>query len=166
MKTLRFSNESALLKNVKSWPCPLQDEIPGLPKHHWMVSINLLLDCLWVCSISFPRSTPVCGVFFFQDERVQIITHVRSGKENRHTPGATQGSFTNAHYNVNCTSYIFMIEAHTVIGPLTITCQVTYPLFPTIKFRTLKPLHFSFSHWICCLFPLIRLRSCAACTSL
>ena len=46
----------------------------------------------WVRSISFPGSTPVCGVFFFQDERVQIITHVRPGKKNRHTPGSTQGS--------------------------------------------------------------------------
>ena len=34
-----------------------------------------------VRSISFPGSTPMCGVFFFQDERVQIITHVRPGKK-------------------------------------------------------------------------------------
>ena len=34
-----------------------------------------------VRSFSFPGSTPVCGVFFFQDERVQIITHVRPGKK-------------------------------------------------------------------------------------
>ena len=47
---------------------------------------------IWVRSFSFPGSTPVCGVFFFQDERVQIITHVRPGKKNRHTPGSTQGS--------------------------------------------------------------------------
>ena len=46
----------------------------------------------WVRSFSFPGATPVCGVFFFQDERVQIITHVRPGKKTCHTPGSTQGS--------------------------------------------------------------------------
>ena len=33
----------------------------------------------WVRSFSFPGSTPVCGGVFFQDERVQIITHVFGG---------------------------------------------------------------------------------------
>ena len=46
----------------------------------------------WVRSFSFPGSTPVCDVFFSQDERVQIITHFRPGRKNRHTPGSTQGS--------------------------------------------------------------------------
>ena len=60
----------------------------------WVVIIVNLVELkrLWVRSFSFPGSTPVCGVFFFQDERVQIITHVRPGKKNRHTPGSTQGS--------------------------------------------------------------------------
>ena len=39
----------------------------------------------WVRSISFPGSTPACGVFFFQDERVQIITHVCPGKKKTAT---------------------------------------------------------------------------------
>ena len=34
-----------------------------------------------VHSFSFPGPTPSCGVFLFQDERVQIITHVRPGKK-------------------------------------------------------------------------------------
>ena len=44
-----------------------------------------------VRSISFPGSTPVCGVFFFQDERVQIISHVRPGKKNRQHTGVDPG---------------------------------------------------------------------------
>ena len=42
---------------------------------------NLRSGKLWVRSFSFPRSTPVWGVFVFQDERVQTITHVRPGKK-------------------------------------------------------------------------------------
>ena len=34
-----------------------------------------------VRSFSFPGSTPVCDVFFPQNERVQIITHVHPGKK-------------------------------------------------------------------------------------
>ena len=44
--------------------------------------------CVRLDSLCRPR----CGVFFFQDERVQIITHVRPRKINRHRPGSTQGS--------------------------------------------------------------------------
>ena len=36
-------------------------------------------------SISFPGWTPVFGVFFFQDERVQIITHIVLEKKPPHT---------------------------------------------------------------------------------
>ena len=39
----------------------------------------------WVRSFSFPGSTPVCDEVFFWDERVQIITHVRPGKNPPHT---------------------------------------------------------------------------------
>ena len=46
---------------------------------------------LWVRSISFPGSTPVCGVFFFQDERVQIITHVRPGEKKPPHTGVDPG---------------------------------------------------------------------------
>ena len=35
----------------------------------------------WVRSFSFPGSTQVCDGFFSQDERVQIIIHVRPGKK-------------------------------------------------------------------------------------
>ena len=36
-------------------------------------------------SFSFPGSTQVCDGFFSQDERVQIIIHVRPGKKPPHT---------------------------------------------------------------------------------
>ena len=39
---------------------------------------------LWVRLFSFPGSTPSCGVFSFQDERVQIITHVLEKKHATH----------------------------------------------------------------------------------
>ena len=44
-----------------------------------------------VCSISLPGSTPVCCIFFFQDERVQIITQVRPGKKNPPHTGVDPG---------------------------------------------------------------------------
>ena len=45
----------------------------------------------WVRSFSSPGSTPVCGVFFFQDKRVQIITHVRPGKKTPPHTGVDPG---------------------------------------------------------------------------
>ena len=46
----------------------------------------------WVRSISFPGSTPACGVFFFQDERVQIITHIRPGEKIATHRGRPRGA--------------------------------------------------------------------------
>ena len=72
----------------------------------------MLLFFIMVRSFSCPGSTPVCGVFFFQDERVQIITHVRPEKKTHHTPGATQGSLTNAPYVLGfTTACVFVLIA-------------------------------------------------------
>ena len=46
---------------------------------------------LWVRSISFPGSTPVCGVFYFP-RRTCADNYPRSSWEKKHTPGSTQGS--------------------------------------------------------------------------
>ena len=61
-------NGGALLELPPS-PCVFQSLLVSVLRH-------------WVRSISFPGSTLVCGVFFFQDERVQIDTQVRPGKKN------------------------------------------------------------------------------------
>ena len=44
-----------------------------------------------VRSFSFPGSTPVYGVFFFQEERVQIITHVHPRKKKTSHTGVDPG---------------------------------------------------------------------------
>ena len=43
-------------------------------------------------SFSFPGSTPVSGGFFAQDERVQIITHVRPRKKTAIHRGRPRGA--------------------------------------------------------------------------
>ena len=45
-----------------------------------------------VRSFSFPGSTPTCGGFFFQDERVQITTHVRPRKKTATHRGRPRGA--------------------------------------------------------------------------
>ena len=45
---------------------------------------TFLIGCVRLAPLGQPRCV---AVFVFQDERVQIITHVRPGKKPRHTPG-------------------------------------------------------------------------------
>ena len=61
--------------------------------------VFILHGNLWVRSISFPGSTPVCGVFFFQDERVQIITHVRPEKKKMPHTGVDPGKLNERTHN-------------------------------------------------------------------
>ena len=42
-------------------------------------------QCQWVRSFSFPGSTPVCGVFFFQDERGNYLQTFVLEKNTPHT---------------------------------------------------------------------------------
>ena len=82
-------------------------------------------------SFSFPGSTPVSTVFFSQDERVQIITHVRPGRKNCHTPGSTQGSKTNAPNILHPDRYVQFALAVTLDDRCALNIQKSH-FFPAL----------------------------------
>ena len=56
-------------------------------------------DLIPILSHAISGSTPVCDVFFFQYERVQIITHVRPGKKQPPHTGDDPGKLNErTHY--------------------------------------------------------------------
>ena len=58
-----------------------------------------------VRSFSFPGSTPVCGVFFFQNERERIITHVRPGNKKAPHTGVDHGKLNERTQSLTLTGH-------------------------------------------------------------